>query len=530
MTILDKPNPTGAPVILGPLDADSVSSGSSGSSGKGLALGKVGLFGAVMIGISCIAPSYTLTSGLGPTISAVGQYAPAIFILGFIPMLLVAFAYRELNNRMPDSGTTFTWVTKAFGPWAGWMAGWGLIAATICVLSNLAAVAVDFFFILLADVFRRPELADLTTNLWINIPMTILFLVLASGIAYRGMDATQNLQTILVIIQLVALGMFAGFALYQAYHNGGFDFTPISLSWFNPLDAGGLSVIVAGISLSIFMLWGWDVTLTMNEETKNPAKTPARAATITVLITIVLYIVSALAVVSWAGTGTEGLGAGNPDNQESIFAALASPVLGPWSIVMSISILASSFASLQSTMVSPARTLLAMGYYKALPPSFAKVSARFHSPSTATAASVVATSVFYTTTRLISENALWDTIAALGLMVCFYYGMTAIACVWYFRHEALASTRDLIYKFICPLLGGLMLLGMFLLTAYDSMDPEYGSGSSTFGIGNVFILGMGVLGLGAALMVWTSKRYPAFFRGQVIAASDSLADSARIEG
>ena len=132
-------------------------------------------------------------------------------------MLLVAFAYRELNNRMPDSGTTFTWVTKAFGPWAGWMAGWGLIAATICVLSNLAAVAVDFFFILLADVFRRPELADLTTNLWINIPMTILFLVLASGIAYRGMDATQNLQTILVIIQLVALGMFAGFALYQAY-------------------------------------------------------------------------------------------------------------------------------------------------------------------------------------------------------------------------------------------------------------------------------------------------------------------------
>ena len=192
-------------------------------------------------------------------------------------MLLVAFAYRELNNRMPDSGTTFTWVTKAFGPWAGWMAGWGLIAATICVLSNLAAVAVDFFFILLADVFRRPELADLTTNLWINIPMTILFLVLASGIAYRGMDATQNLQTILVIIQLVALGMFAGFALYQAYHNGGFDFTPISLSWFNPLDAGDLSVIVAGISLSIFMFWGWDVTLTMNEETKNPAKTPARA-------------------------------------------------------------------------------------------------------------------------------------------------------------------------------------------------------------------------------------------------------------
>ncbi len=48
-------------------------------------------------------------------------------------MLLVAFAYRELNNAVPDSGTSFTWATKAFGPWVGWMGGWGLITATILV-------------------------------------------------------------------------------------------------------------------------------------------------------------------------------------------------------------------------------------------------------------------------------------------------------------------------------------------------------------------------------------------------------------
>lgn len=90
---------------------------------KGLAKNRVGLIGAVIIGISCIAPTYTLTSGLGPTISAVGKYVPSILLLGFIPMLLVAFAYRELNNRVPDSGTSFTWATKAFGPWVGWMGG-----------------------------------------------------------------------------------------------------------------------------------------------------------------------------------------------------------------------------------------------------------------------------------------------------------------------------------------------------------------------------------------------------------------------
>ncbi|MBN9172195.1 MAG: amino acid transporter, partial [Microbacterium sp.] len=101
-----------------------------GLSKKGLSAGTVGLIGAVVIGISCIAPAYTLTAALGPTVSAVGFQVPAIILVGFIPMLLVAFGYRELNRSMPDSGTSFTWASRAFGPWIGWMAGWGLIAAT----------------------------------------------------------------------------------------------------------------------------------------------------------------------------------------------------------------------------------------------------------------------------------------------------------------------------------------------------------------------------------------------------------------
>ena len=77
----------------------------------------MGLIGAVVIGISCIAPAYTFTAAVGPTASVVGAQIPAIILVGFIPMLLVAFGYRELNSAMPDSGTSFTWVSRAFGPW-----------------------------------------------------------------------------------------------------------------------------------------------------------------------------------------------------------------------------------------------------------------------------------------------------------------------------------------------------------------------------------------------------------------------------
>jgi hypothetical protein len=63
-----------------------------------------------------------------------------------------AYAYRSLNRVAPDAGTSFTWTVKAFGPHVGWLCGWGLVVATIIVLSNLAGVAVTFFYLFLAEV------------------------------------------------------------------------------------------------------------------------------------------------------------------------------------------------------------------------------------------------------------------------------------------------------------------------------------------------------------------------------------------
>ena len=499
-----------------------------GLSAKGLSAGKVGVLGAAVIGVSCIAPAYAVTSGLGPTIAEVGVYTPAIMLVGFIPMLLVVFGYRELNTAMPDSGTSFTWATRAFGPWIGWMGGWGLIAATVLVLSNLAAVAVDFFFIMLAQIFQNPALADLTRVLWINIPMTVIFTALAAWISYRGVESTKKVQYVLVVVQLIAIVWFIIAAFVHVGNGTAFDATPIELSWFNPFEVGSLAAISAGVSLSIFLFWGWDTVITMNEEAKDPEKTPGRASMLTIFVMVAIYVLMTLAVLAYAGIGEEGLGAGNPDNQESILASLAEPIMGPFALLMTVAVMFSSAASLQSTMVSPSRTLLAMGHYGALPKSYASVSPRFKSPSVATIASAVAAIAFYIVLRLLSENALWDTIAALGLMVCFYYGVTGLACVWYFRRSLFASTRNVFFRFLFPLLGGLALLYFFFETARASLSPSFGSGSAIFatsydadgvaqdGIGLVFVLGVGVLLLGVVLMVVQYFRSPGFFLGETI--------------
>ena len=502
--------------------------GSDDMSRRGLAAGSVGLLGAVVIGVSCVAPAYTLTGALGPTASEVGAQVPAIFAVGFIPMLLVALGYRELNLYMPDSGTSFTWATRVFGPWVGWMAGWGVIVATVVVLSNIAAIAVDFFYLMLAQLLGRPDVAALTDSLPVNIATCLIFIALATLVSYRDMQTTQRLQYALVGFQLVVFVGFGLVALVRWLTGTAWNPTPIELSWFNPLAVPDASTFIAGVSLSLFIYWGWDVSLTVNEEADDASSTPGRAAVLTVMTIVSVYMFVTIGSMMFAGLGEDGIGLGNPAIQDNVFFALARPVLGPFAILLSTAVLVSSAASLQSTFVSPARTLLSMGYYGAMPEKLGEISPRFLTPGRATVVSAVAASTFYTLLRFVSTSVLWDTVQTLGAMIAFYYGLTAFAAVWYFRGKWFSSVRNFFFTLVSPGLGGLILFLLLGLTLKDSLNPEYGSGSQVFGVGLVFVLTLALILLGVVLMLVQYVRAPAFFRGEVIARSDAVTEELKV--
>src|SRR3546814_3138781 len=126
---------------------------------------------------------------------------------------------------------------------------------------------------------------------------------------------------------LPILTLFGLIALSKLGSGAAFDPTPIRLSWFNPFEIDSFSALAAGLSLSIFIFWGWDVTLTMNEETKGSRSTPGRAATLTVVTTVMLYLLATTGSIGFAGLGTGEFGLGNPDVQRNAFLALAAPVL-----------------------------------------------------------------------------------------------------------------------------------------------------------------------------------------------------------
>ena len=105
---------------------------------------------------------------------------PVMIIAGFLPMFFAAYAYRELNKVAPDCGTSFTWTTKAFGPYVGWLGGWAAVLATVIVLSNLAGVAVQFFYQFIGDLIGSESIGALWENQLINVVTCLAFLAIAT--------------------------------------------------------------------------------------------------------------------------------------------------------------------------------------------------------------------------------------------------------------------------------------------------------------------------------------------------------------
>ncbi|WP_277243564.1 APC family permease [Mycolicibacterium obuense] len=480
--------------------------------GKGLQAGALGLVGNVVIGLAAVAPAYSLAATLGYVVLEVGEKAPSMFVLAFLPMLLVAFAYKELSQDTPDCGTTFTWGTKAFGPWIGWIGGWGLAVSAIIVLANVAEIAAIYLY----NFLGLDSLAD---NPVATVSLGCFFIISMTLISARGIVVSERVQNILITIQFGVLIVVSIIALVRVFSgNAGAQAITPQWSWLWPSGLD-MSSIAAAVILCIFIYWGWDACLAVGEETKDPGKTPGIAAVITTLILVCTYVLVAYALQCFAGFGDVGIGLNNPDNTDDVLTVLGEPVAGAVAasaLLLTVSV--SALSSTQTTILPTARGTLSMAVYEAIPKRFANVHPRYMTPAFGTIVMGLSALFFYLLLKVLSENALADSVASLGLAVAFYYGITAFACVWYFRRTLFTSARNLFFRGIFPLVGGLAMAAAFIVSAKDMIAPDYGY--TAFGpIGGVFVLGIGMLVLGVPLMLacfaFGTKR---FFRGETLNA------------
>ena len=103
---------------------------------KGLRSGSIGLLGNVTIGLSATAPTYSLAATLGYVVHEVHEKARRCSSSRSFRCRWWRSRTRNCPQTLSDCGTTFTWGTRAFGPWVGWIGGWGLAVSAIIVLAN----------------------------------------------------------------------------------------------------------------------------------------------------------------------------------------------------------------------------------------------------------------------------------------------------------------------------------------------------------------------------------------------------------
>lgn len=456
--------------------------------GKGLKANALGYASNLVIAIASTAPAYSLAATLGfiVAVTGVGVHAPAVLIVSFIPILFVSVGYRYFNLADPDAGTTFAWVTRAFGPQIGWINGWAIFLADIIVMASLAEIASEYTF-----------------SLWNGHPSTlglivgcVIWIVLMTWICYRGIELSARVQQFLLTFEVLTLTAFTITALVKVYSGHPAHAIHVSGSWFNPLDMSWHSLVYA-VLLGIFIYWGWDSGVAVNEESRDSRRGPGKAAVVSTFMLLAIYVAVSVAAQSFHGTGFLA------NHSADVLNALGKGVFGsPLDKLMIISVLTSASASTQTTILPTARTTLSMAKWKAIPSAFGTIHPRYLTPAFSTLL-MGGLSIVWTIALLAfnpNQDVLGDTISALGFSVCFYYGFTGLACGFYFRHELLKSVKNFFLIGLLPFAGGVMMayVGVESYSYYSTPGNNYSK--PLIGIQTPILVGIGGLILGVVLM------------------------------
>ncbi|MBV9465868.1 MAG: APC family permease [Solirubrobacterales bacterium] len=467
---------------------------------KGLKKNAITFVSNVVIGVASTAPAYSLAATLGfiAAVAGLGVQSPAVMLVAFFPMACIAAAYYYMNRADPDCGTTFAWMTRAMGPWLGWQGGWAIVVADVLVMPSLSSVAGNYTFQLFGT--SHPTTFEVTV-------VGVAWIIIMTAICYIGIELSARTQQFLLGMEFVTLAIFAVVALIKVYANHPAHSIQPTASWFNPFDVSSVSALDGGILLAVFVYWGWDSGVSVNEETEDSSTAPGRAAIVSTFILVAIYLLVTTAAQAYGGVGSL------MNNQTDVLAPLGKGVLGsPLDKLLIIAVLTSASASTQTTILPTARTTLSMARWKALPSQFGTVHPRYLSPGFSTIWMGIVSTIVYVLLSVTSKNLIGDAFTSLALTIAFYYGFTGFACVVFYRRQLFRSVKNFVYIGLLPFAGAAVLMFVLVKAVVDYSKPHAGYAKPFLGIGSPIVIALVMIILGLVLMVLQRITMPEYFK------------------
>jgi amino acid transporter len=424
---------------------------------------------SVIMGIAGSGPAYSVAASTATLVGAVGVLAPASLLYCGLIMFGIVFAFRHLNRVVVDAGASYAWVAAILSPALGFLAGWALIisSAVFMVAGTLPAAAATLKLLL-------PRLVDSQAAVTL---VAALWLVSIGAAVAKGIKLSSYLQ---IGFTLVEVGVLALLLALAAIGNAPPPAHDLAAAWFT--GAGFTPALFAsGAATALFALSGWDVTANLNEETRDGARL-AGAGSIVALAIVALLLIGFSALALWLLSDDEISRAG-----VNIVSVVAQKLLPhPWDYLAVVAVMLSTVGTLETSILQFTRTLFSMSRSKALHPRYGRLHPIYRTPWVGTAlitglglAMLLGSLCLHSIDTVIN-----DSINAVGFQVACYYGLTGLACAWYFRTEALSGIGKFVMLCLWPLLGFgfCVAIAVYSVPTFDLTTNIVGAGSIAAGI------------------------------------------------
>jgi len=434
-----------------------------------LAKNSLGLTESIIMGIAGTAPAYSIEITTSTIIDTSGVLSPASILACGLIMFGIAFAFINLNKVESNAGTSYAWVSMVFGKTAGFFAGWALLVLCCIFMVSAMVPAANATLLIL-----RP---DLVNNVHWVTGIAAVWLTFISIVVVKGVKLTSYVQVAMTLIEGVILlaVIVMSFIVFPkiAVH-------PFSWSWFNPF-AFTPKEFANGALVAIFFYYGWDVTMNLSEETKDPTLTPGRAAfwTMNFLITFFLIFI----VITLMALSDEEIQHYNTN----IIFGIAEKLFGKtWGYVAIIAVLLSTVGTVETQILQFTRTLFAKSRDNVLHARYARLHPQWKTPYVAIFCiwAVGLVLLFGSSYLPTINDILKKSIQALGFQICFYLGLTAFACAWYYRWKLVGRPWEAITHVIWPALSGgfMFFIAIYSVPTFDLVTNVIGLGGIAIGI------------------------------------------------
>jgi APA family basic amino acid/polyamine antiporter len=395
---------------------------------------------AILIGISIGAGIYST-----PQIIAgyLGSFGP-ILLLWLVAGVFVftsGLIYAELGTRMPSTGGEYLYISRCFGPFAGFVFGWAqLFIVRTSAAAGLALIVADYFGYFVG--------LNRTTRILTALGVIFLFGVL-NYVGIQWASLYQKLSTVLKVGALLSI-VAVGFLFSGGHEN---------LLSSHGVPVGGLGPVgnvVAALMLIIFSHTGWERIGYSAGEMKNPKRVIPLSLLIGITLVVLLYALTNL-------TYHRTLGMAGMRESTIVASDVLTVLIGPiGAALIAVLVIVSASGSINGTMMTAPRVYYAMSRDGLFFRWLDYVHPKFRTPSRA----IVAHCVWAGAILLIRGT--FETIASgLVFAILIFYGLSTLA-LFKMRQKEIGGSdifRVPLYPFL-PLVFIVLIIGLILLRAY----------------------------------------------------------------